>query len=61
MILFCKPNLSKALLNLIFKTNCDSGYRKSKHEFKPVMGISLFQENGSLSISPDDLILNYFL
>ena len=27
---------------------------------KPVMGIRLFQENGSLSISPENLILYYF-
>ena len=29
--------------------------------FKPVMEIRLFQESGSLSISPEDLILHFFL
>ena len=28
---------------------------------KPVMEIRLFQESGSLSISPEDLILHFFL
>ena len=32
----------------------------STEDFNPVMGIRLFQENGSLSISPEDFILYLF-
>ena len=35
--------------------------RERKKANKIVMGIRLIQENGSLSISPEDLILYYFL
>ena len=31
-----------------------------KTRFIPVIGIRLFQENGSLSIPPEDLIIYYF-
>ena len=36
-------------------------FQSSKSHLKAVLGIRLFQEKGSLSISPNDLILFYFL
>ena len=44
----------------MYKLKNKSALSETNQVMKTVMGIHLFQENGSLSISPEDLIQYYF-